>query len=556
MSADIVKIKWSALDRAKYIQELRENTFDLLIIGGGITGAGIFRDITMRNFFQNKNLKIALVERYDFAYGTSNRSTKLAHGGIRYLAQGEFNLVKESENERDWLRNNIQNLVRPQAFIYAAYKKQESKSTIKLGLSIYDKLADYHNYKNYQWLSHEELAEIEPQLNLDTTVGKGAGIYYDTNINDARLTLETIKEGVYYGGLAVNYIKVLSLIKNESHKIIGVKVVDLLKNNEFEIKSKKIVNATGVWVDNFLENRKEKLIRPTKGVHIVVPKENVGCNNAVIVRSIDDNRHFFCIPRGNFILIGTTDTDYNGSYDEVYCTQEDSDYMTRSVKYYFPNAKLDNDQIISAYAGLRPLVREEGKSESEVSRKHIILQSKDGLVTITGGKLTIFRKMAEELIQKLINEGEFDLKFEEDFTKKSYLIGYNHDDWEKEKAKYNLDIDILEHLYLEYGKGINEIMEVIKNNPSLKDRIIHGRPFILAEFQYIIEHEFAPKLIDVLYRRSEVWMLIHPRYQQEIAEKVANLMAKYYNWSDEEKQKEVQEYLDEIYKNSFFYKKE
>ncbi len=556
MSADIVKIKWSALDRAKYIQELRENTFDLLIIGGGITGAGIFRDITMRNFFQNKNLKIALVERYDFAYGTSNRSTKLAHGGIRYLAQGEFNLVKESENERDWLRNNIQNLVRPQAFIYAAYKKQESKSTIKLGLSIYDKLADYHNYKNYQWLSHEELAEIEPQLNLDTTVGKGAGIYYDTNINDARLTLETIKEGVYYGGLAVNYIKVLSLIKNESHKIIGVKVVDLLKNNEFEIKSKKIVNATGVWVDNFLENRKEKLIRPTKGVHIVVPKENVGCNNAVIVRSIDDNRHFFCIPRGNFILIGTTDTDYNGSYDEVYCTQEDSDYMTRSVKYYFPNAKLDNDQIISAYAGLRPLVREEGKSESEVSRKHIILQSKDGLVTITGGKLTIFRKMAEELIQKLINEGEFDLKFEEDFTKKSYLIGYNHDDWEKEKAKYNLDIDILEHLYLEYGKGINEIMEIIKNNPSLKDRIIHGRPFILAEFQYIIEHEFAPKLIDVLYRRSEVWMLIHPRYQQEIAEKVANLMAKYYNWSDEEKQKEVQEYLDEIYKNSFFYKKE
>ncbi|MHA1753764.1 MAG: glycerol-3-phosphate dehydrogenase/oxidase [Candidatus Helarchaeota archaeon] len=553
MNEKIENIKWDAKERIRYVKKLKEEKFDIIIIGGGITGAGIFRDIMIRNSVQNKNLKVALIESNDFAFGTSNRSTKLAHGGIRYLAQGEFDLVKESENERDWLRNGFQNLVRPRSFLFCAFKKFESKSTIKMGLSIYDKLAENKNYKPYRWVSQEELMELEPNLNFDTTRGKGGGIYYDTNINDARLTLETIKEGVYYGGYAINYVDVEDFIEKEN-KIVGLKVHDKLNDDKFIIDTKKVVNATGIWVDNFLKNRDIKLIRPTKGVHIVVPEESIGCNNAVIIRSIDDGRHFFCIPRGKFVLIGTTDTDYEGPFDAVYCSQEDSDYMTRSVKYYFPKSKLDNEYIISSYAGLRPLIREEGKSESEVSRKHMILESPNGLITISGGKLTIFRKMGEDLVQKLISSNSLALKFEKDLTKRTYLISYSRDEWKKNKSKYKLDEDILDHLYQEYGKGINEIMKLIEDNEKLKERIINDRPFILGEFLYIIKHEFAPKLIDVLYRRSEVWMLVHPKFQADVAKKVAELMAEHYKWSNDRKQIEIEEYLNEIKKNSFFWK--
>ncbi|TFF85941.1 MAG: glycerol-3-phosphate dehydrogenase/oxidase [Promethearchaeota archaeon] len=559
MTKDITKIDWSAKDRDKYITKLRNDEFDLIIIGGGITGSGIFRDACIRNKVANKNLKIGLLEKCDFAFGTSNKSTKMVHGGIRYLAYGEFDLVHESETERDWLRNDFQNLIRPVPFLYPAYKGHETKSTIKMGLSIYDKLADKNNYKDYEWVDHEELEKTEPEFDTSTTRGKGAGRYFDTNVNDARLTLESIKEGIYYGGIAINYIKAESLIKNNEGKITGVNVSDELSGETFGIKAKKVVNATGVWTDTLLEGS-EDIIRPTKGVHIVVPYENVKCSNAIIVRSIDDARHFFCVPREKeFILIGTTDTDYDGSYDEVYCSQEDSDYMTRSVKHYFPKANLDNDQIISAYAGLRPLIKgsKEGeeKSESAVSRKHEIIESDNGLTSMAGGKLTTYRLMAEELIKKIIENGDIDLPFKEELTKKKFLISYDLSEWKNDKSKFDSDEDILEHLYQEYGKGINEIFEIIKKEPELKKRIVKHRFFILAEIKYIIQHEFAPRLVDVLYRRTEVWMLIHPKYQQEVAKRAAEIMGEYYDWSEERIKREIEDYLNLIYKNDFFYKK-
>ncbi|TFF87266.1 MAG: glycerol-3-phosphate dehydrogenase/oxidase [Promethearchaeota archaeon] len=571
MPDKIENISWTAKQRQNYIEELKSEQFDLLIIGGGITGAGIFRDVCMRNAYSNKNLKIALVEKCDFAFGTSNRSTKLVHGGLRYLAYGEFDIVKESETERNWLRDNFQNLVRPQSFVYPAFKGHESSSTIRLGLSIYDKLADHNNFKDYEWLSPEKLENEEPNLDISTTRGKGAGLYWDTNVNDARLTLESIKEGIHFGGIAINYAETKSLVKNDQNKITGAKVSDTLNDDEFIIKAKKIVNATGVWIDNFLEKYPENIIRPTKGVHIIVPEKNIGCNHAVIVRSIDDGRHFFCIPRGKFVLIGTTDTDYNKSFDEVYCLQEDSDYITRSVKHYYPKAKLDNKEIISAYAGLRPLIgeykipdedddeneddQEKEKSASEVSRKHEIIESENGLITISGGKLTIYRLMAEELVENLITSGDIDLPFEKDFTKKKFSISYDREKWESDRKNLDLDldIDILDHLHQEYGKGIETIKTIIQKQPELKERLIENRPFILAEIIYILEHEFAPRLIDVLYRRTEVWMLVHPKFQPMIAKKVADIMKEYYGWSDDKKKKEINNFLDVIYKNSFFY---
>ena len=551
----IQNISWSASDRNKLISKLKSEKFDIIIIGGGITGAGVFRDIMMRATDVKEDLKILLIDKNDFAFGTSNRSSKLAHGGIRYLALGDFEVVKESTTERDWLRNNFPNLVRPQAFMYCAYKGAESKSTIKMGLSIYDKLAENNNYKKYRWLTHEELIEMEPKLDIETTVGKGAGLYYDTNINDARLTLESIKEGVFRGGIAVNYVKVDSLLKNDD-KVIGVNVIDVINEQQFQIKAKKVINATGIWIDSLLENQTDKIIRPTKGVHIIVPKENVGNNVAMTFRA-EDKRTFFCIPRGDFDLIGTTDTDYNGSYNEVYCKKEDADYLIRSIKKYFPKAKLNYSEIISSYAGLRPLINEPGKSEGAVSRKHMIIESENGMITISGGKLTIFRLMAEQLVKKLIELNDLDIPFKENLTKELYLISYKKSDWEKDNSKIdiNLEEDILNYLYQEYGKGINTIITIIRDNPEMKKRLITKRPFILGEIQYILEHEFVPKVIDVLYRRTEIWMLIHPSQQPNVAQEVADLMASYYSWSNDKREKEIKEYLDQIYKNSFFYVK-
>ncbi|GAG68208.1 unnamed protein product, partial [marine sediment metagenome] len=263
----------------------------------------------------------------------------------------------------------------------------------------------------------------------------GGGTYYDTNVDDARLVLESLKEAVVRGTDVVNYVEFKSFIK-EDGKIIGIKCLDLEKNIEFEIKGKQVVNATGIWTDQIVEKYPEDIpepvIRPTKGVHLVFPREKIKNNNALIMRSVDDNRGMFLIPRGNFTLIGTTDTDYKDDLDNPYCTKEDADYIIRAVKYLFPNADLKYDNIISTFAGIRPLVMQKGKSESELSRDHLIFWSDDGLLTITGGKLTTYRKMAEDLFKKLIKQKTFKgIKRKKNFSRQKFIIGLEKSEWQE-----------------------------------------------------------------------------------------------------------------------------
>ncbi len=555
---NIFNPEWNYNNRKKYLEKLENEKFDLIIIGGGATGAGIAREAALRG------IKTALVDKNDFAFGTSSKSSKLTHGGLRYLSYGEFKIVRESTTERNWLRVHFPNLVRPLAFNFCSYEGGKDKVLyVKAGPILYDFLSDFRskfkNYKKHRFFTKEEFMKEEPAAKSDGFLM--AGQYFDNNVDDSRLVLETIKDSMAIGDVtAVNYVKVEDYILKDG-KIEGVEVKDNLNGNNFQIYGTQVVNATGIWTDELLRNFPRKIIRPTKGVHLVVKQERLGNNKAFGLRSVDDGRFFFVLRREEFALIGTTDTDYTDNFDEPYCNKEDCDYLFNTVNIMFPDAHLTYDDIISTYAGIRPLVIDENaKDESAVSRKHVIFDTEDGLTTISGGKHTIYRLMGEDLIFHLIkNKKLFEKKFSKKQLKKGYsqipfLIGLKKTEWDEyiRKEKPNLPEDTLYHLYQEYGKGAYEIVDNIIKNPELSEPFLSENQFSPAEIDYIMKYEFAPTLMDILCRRTEIFMKIKHNKQREIAEKVAEIMKDEYNWDETRKNKEIEKYLEYISKTIWF----
>lgn len=547
---------WNYQSRDSIIKRLQEKMYDIFIIGAGITGAGVAREAAMRG------LKTAIVDMQDFSAGTSSRSSKLAHGGLRYLSHGDMDLVKEATRERNWMREHIPHLVRPIPFLFAhlkdgKYKKRDIIGACKLYDFLSDNNSEFKNFKKHKWYSPEEIFEMEPEYIRDGNFG--GVIYYDNNVDDARLTIEIIKEAVIRGAEALNYCKVIGYVKNNG-KIIGVMCRDLENGIDFEVKAKLVVNATGVWTDQLIENYPEEipkpLIRPTKGVHLQYKRKHVKNNMATIVFSISDGRAFFVLPRNEeFTIVGTTDTDFKEDLANPFCNKEDADYLIESVKFYFPNAEVDYKNILSTYAGIRPLVMQKGKSESEVSRKHIIFFSDDGLLTITGGKLTEWRAMAEDLFDHIHEKKIFTgIEKPKHFSRQKFLIGLEKEIWLKElkNSGINLEEDKADHLYQQYGKGAIKILELIKEDGSLKEKIIEDNHFILAELLYILRNELTPHLIDVFCRRTEMSLWIDHRIAPVAAEKVAEIMANEYSWDDVQKNKEIQKYLNYISKTVSF----
>jgi len=547
---------WNYKSRDSIIKRLQEKMYDILIIGAGITGAGVAREAAMRN------LKTAIIDMQDFSAGTSSRSSKLAHGGIRYLSHGDMDLVKEATRERNWMREHIPHLVRPIPFLFVhlkdgKYKKRDIVGACKIYDFLSDNNSEFKNFKKHKWYSPEEIFEMEPEYVRDGNLG--GVVYYDNNVDDARLTIETIKEAVIRGAEALNYCKVIGYVKNNG-KIIGVMCKDLENGIDFEVKAKLVVNATGVWTDQLIENYPEEipkpLIRPTKGVHLQYKRKHVKNNMATIVFSISDGRAFFVLPRNKeFTIIGTTDTDFKEDFANPFCNKEDADYLIESVKFYFPNAELDYKNILSTYAGIRPLVMQKGKSESEVSRKHIIFFSDDGLLTITGGKLTEWRAMAEDLFNHIDEKNIFTgIKKPKHFSRQKFLISLEKEIWLKELKDSGIDLeeDIADHLYQQYGKGAIEILDLIKEDGSLKDRIIEDNYFIVAEILYILRNELTTHLIDVFCRRTEMSLWINHKKASEAAIKVAKIMANEYSWDNDQQNKEIQNYLNYISKTVSF----
>jgi len=547
---------WNYHNRDKIINRLQKEFYDILIIGAGITGAGVARESSMRG------LKVAVVDMQDFAAGTSSRSSKLAHGGIRYLGLGDMDLVRESTTERNWMRTHIPHLVRPIPFLFVAieggkYKKRDVVGACKLYDFLGEDKSEFKNYKNHQWYSPEEVFQMEPEFIKEGTMG--GAVYYDNNVDDARLTIETLKEAIIRGADIVNYCKVIGYLKDNG-AISGVNCVDLEHNSQFGIKAKLVVNATGIWTDNLLESYPDDipkpLIRPTKGVHLQFRRKHIKNNMATIIRSISDDRAFFVLPRDkNFTIIGTTDTDYKDDLANPFCNKTDAEYLLESVKHYFPNAELEYENILSTYAGIRPLVMQKGKSESQISRKHIIFFSEDGLITITGGKLTAFRSMAEDLLEKIAAKGIFpSISREPNYSKQMYAISLNKEDWVKgfKDSGLNLEEDITDHIYQQYGKGAFKILDIIKENETLKEKILNLHNFIKAEIIYCLRYELTPHLIDMFCRRTEMSLWISHKKAHEAALTVANIMAKELHWSDAKKEQEIKSYLDYIEKTVSF----
>ena len=386
------------MNRASQIEKLSSTFFDLLIIGGGITGAGIALDAASRG------LRVALVEQEDFAFGTSSRSTKLIHGGLRYLKQGDIALVREVGRERAILFRNAPHVIVPEKMLMPfTYNGSFGKTVSSIGLSIYDWLADVPRKERRKILNASEAKNIEPLLESKDLLG--AALYYEYRTDDARLTIDTLKTAQNYGATVLNYLKAFQFLYDNG-KIAGVNVEDAISSSKLNIKAKYIINAAGPWVDELRmsdDKTIEKRLHLTKGVHLVVPFEKFPVKQSIYF-DVPGGRMLFAIPRGKTTYFGTTDTDYRGTIANPSISEADVNYLLNSVNSAFPEINLNQTDIISSWAGLRPLINKKGKKSSELSRKDEIFKSKSGLISIAGGKLTGYRKMAERVVNLISNK--------------------------------------------------------------------------------------------------------------------------------------------------------
>jgi len=487
------------------ISQFQNTTFDLLIVGGGINGAAI------ANLAAQRGLKVTLLEKGDFASGTSSKSTKLLHGGIRYLENFEFDLVHESLHERFIQFKSVPHLAKPIRFIIPVYHGDKRPLwMMKLAVFLYDSLAGCYRIGKHQSLSREELRKLEPHLLNDGLMG--AISYYDVQMDDARICLENILTAQQHGARVANYIKVMSFIHTDG-KITGAKAVDVLTEKSFDVRAKRIVCTAGPWTNALLRvasPNTKKIVRTTKGIHIVYKGQLT--SNALLITSRKDNRIFFIIPWLGNSLIGTTDTNYIGNPDQVKVNQEDIDYLLKEASRVLPSVDFSPENIITTFAGLRPLIRK-GGAPSKVSRKHFIMETPSGLIVVIGGKYTTYRKIAEECVNRVIANSEgvkqslkrllrrFAPRNDVNVQYSLYGSGPINDDLNQIARDQGLTLDTIEILIKTYGTRFKAVLALTKNQPSLKEPICTCTPFIKAQIVYAIETEMARTAEDIIQRR-------------------------------------------------------
>lgn len=511
-----------------------KDKFDLLIIGGGVTGAGILLDA------QTRGLKAALIEMQDFAQGTSSRSTKLIHGGLRYLKQFEFALVAEVGKERAIVHKNAPHLTVAEKMLLPLTEKGSiGKLGARFGLWLYDFLAGVKKGERRIMLSADAVLEREPLLDKTKTIG--GALYYEYRTDDARLTFEIIKEAVLREGLALNYLKAEEMLFNGEGKIIGVKAKDLITGDIFSINADYVINATGPWVDETdaldQSSKKSKIIH-TKGVHIVIDHKKLPIGQSVYF-DVPDGRMVFAIPREGKTYIGTTDTFYTGDMINPEISLDDRQYLINATNQIFPNSNLKLSDIESGWAGLRPLVREEGKSPSAISRKDEVFEYASGLITIAGGKLTGYRKMAEkviEIIRKRIkaNKGK-DIghcqtavirlaggKFSGSLEK--ILNRYI-----KEGERVGLSSKETEKIFYRFGSNTESVLKYAQGE------ILSGLSLYWSiQLQYCLEEEMIAGAEDFFVRRTGAFYFDIDEVRK-YKEAVVNHMSNYFQWSENKK---------------------
>ena len=512
--------------RARNIERLRREPFDVLVIGGGINGAAVARDAAMRG------LRVALVEKGDFASGTSSKSSKLIHGGVRYLQQRDFRLVRVACRERDLLRRRLApHLVQPLAFLFPVYRGDPvGFVTLGLGMWLYDLLAAFRNIQAHRMIRSKHLKRIEPQLRADGL--RGAALYYDCVTDDARLTLETILAAHEEGAVVANYLELQEFVK-AGGRLTGAVVADRFGNGETEIRARCVVNVTGPWADHVRrldDPAAPPCLRLTKGAHILVPRERVGNTHAVVMRSPRDHRVLFTIPWGAHALVGTTDTDFDGSADDVRADRDDFEYLLEAANWYFPRARLVERDIVGSYAGLRPLVADpEATDPSAVSREEEIFEAPSGLITLGGGKLTTHRLIAMEIVDLVsLRLGIGNGAKRSPTAGKPLPGGVVTDPVTLARAFDGRDGVTLtpaqvEHLVHRYGSRVSEVIALLREDASLARPVVPGMPDLLAEAVYAARAEMALRPDDILLRRTNLG-LTEPADSSQVIDSVVRIL--------------------------------
>ena len=489
---------FSSENRGYIFNQLQDIEFDVLIIGGGITGVGIALDAA------NRGLKTALIEKNDFASGTSSKSTKLIHGGLRYLKQFDFWLVKEVGTERAIVHKLAPHLVVPEKMLLPIIEDGTYGSLLtSFGLKIYDILADVEGDDKRKMLDRDETLELEPLLPKNRL--EGGGYYAEYRTDDARLTIEVLKTAIKNKALAINYCEAKRFIYN-GNKIAGVRAFDHFMEKELSIKAKYVINATGPWLDDTIElgtkqNSSEsgkKKLHLTKGIHLVFPFIRFPIKQSIYF-DVSDGRMIFAIPRYNSTYVGTTDTNYFDDIEGVKVNKRDAEYLINAVNDMFPSIELSLNDVQSSWAGLRPLIHEDGKSASELSRKDEIFESERGLISIAGGKLTGYRKMSERIVdlvaKKLKKEYHFEAR--SNSTENVILVGGEFEDMQEviryrvkvfdELKNYGFNEVDVEAIVHRFGRQMEEILHLFNKRSELDSYV----RLAMAELHFCFENEMS-----------------------------------------------------------------
>ena len=529
------------LNRKHNLSTLRIDRFDLIIIGGGATGAGIALDAASRG------IKTALVEKGDFASGTSSKSTKLIHGGLRYLKQLDIELVRETGTERAIVNKIAPHLCLPEKMLLPLVKGGTyGKWSSSLGLFVYDFLAGVDSNDKRKMLNKKQTLNKEPLLDADRVLG--SGYYAEYRTDDARLTIELIKKAASYGAVPLNYCKMTDFI-HEGNAITGVVIEDVITGEAINVSAQRVVSATGPWVDHIRaknQSLNHKRLHLTKGVHLVFPREKFPINQSIYFDE-PGGRMLFAIPRGRVTYLGTTDTTYTGDMDRIVSTTADRDYLLAGANSAFPELKLTAGDVISNWMGLRPLIHEDGKSPSELSRKDEIFVADDGLISIAGGKLTGYRKMAERVVDLVIDKDDLQLDQSEAITDEIPLGG-DQAMTNKEVKKYIQDVseristkglDPYYGWYLvtNYGKQSEQIIAHLSE-------ITTDIELAQEEIRYNITHEMVTRASDYFVRRTGR-LYFDIMSIATIRQPVMDIMAQELQW-DDKRLKEENAILDRL----------
>jgi len=530
--------------RADAIARMTERELDVLVIGGGVVGAGSALDAVTRG------LSTAIIEARDWASGTSSRSSKLIHGGLRYLEMLDFGLVAEALHERGLLLDRIApHLVRPVQFLYPLQRRFWERPYVGSGIALYDAMAfasgTARGLKHHRHLTRKQALREAPCLRPDTLTG--AISYWDAQVDDARHTLTVVRTAASFGALAASRVKVTGFLR-QGERVTGVTATDLETGDVFEVRAKQVINATGVWTDDtqgLADTRGQFHVRASKGIHLVVPRDRLPSSTGIILRT--EKSVLFVIPWGRHWIIGTTDTDWTLKKEHPAASSSDIDYLLDHVNSVL-NSPLTREDVEGVYAGLRPLLTGESESTSKLSREHVVGHPVPGLVVVAGGKYTTYRVMAADAVDEAART--MDARVPESCTADLPLAGAAGYKalWNQRRslaAASGIHVVRVEHLLNRYGSCIDELLDLIRADATLAEPLPGADDYLAVEARYAVTHEDARHVDDVLARRTRISIESWDR-GVAAAPRVADLMADVLGWDEAEKKREVEYYLGRV----------